>query len=91
MLGEGVSGRHPLLMIPEYGPAEALNHQIWMTTTHPCRREPPFVNKAKEVEMPVSGIDFAYSAIVEAEYAALDAALARMEANELSKQAGATA
>ena len=36
-------------------------------------------------------IDFAYSAIAEAEYAALDAALARMEANELSKQAGATA
>ena len=35
-------------------------------------------------------IDFAYSAIVEAEYAALDAALARMEADELSNQ-GATA
>ena len=35
-------------------------------------------------------IDFAYSAIGEAEYAALDAALARMEANELSRQAGAT-
>jgi hypothetical protein len=35
--------------------------------------------------------DFAYSAIVEAEYAALDAALARMEADELSKQAGASA
>jgi hypothetical protein len=29
-------------------------------------------------------IDFAYSAIVEAEYSALDAALARSEANELS-------
>lgn len=29
-------------------------------------------------------IDFAYSAIVEAEYSSLDAALARMEANELS-------
>ena len=36
-------------------------------------------------------IDFAYSAIVEAEYAALDAALARVEADELSNQAGATA
>ena len=36
-------------------------------------------------------IDFAYSAIAEAEYASLDAARARMEANELSNQAGATA
>jgi hypothetical protein len=36
-------------------------------------------------------IDFAYSAIVEAEYAGLDAALARMEADELSKEAGAAA
>jgi hypothetical protein len=36
-------------------------------------------------------IDFAYSAIVEAEYAVLDAALARTEADELSKQAGASA
>ena len=36
-------------------------------------------------------INFAYSAIVEAEYAALDAALARMEADELSEQTGTTA
>lgn len=36
-------------------------------------------------------IDFAYSTIVEAEYAALGAARARMQANELSNQAGATA
>lgn len=36
-------------------------------------------------------IDFAYSAIVEAEYAVLDAALARTEADEFSKQAGASA
>ncbi len=36
-------------------------------------------------------IDFASSAIAEAEYAALDAALERMEANELAKEAGATA
>ena len=34
-------------------------------------------------------IDFAYSAIVEAEYAVLDANLARMEAAELSASAGA--
>jgi hypothetical protein len=36
-------------------------------------------------------IDFAYSAIVEAEYAVLDATLARKEAEELTDQAGATA
>jgi hypothetical protein len=36
-------------------------------------------------------IDFAYSAIAEAEYTSLDAALARMEADELSNQSGATA
>ena len=36
-------------------------------------------------------INFAYSAIVEAEYAALDASLARMEADAMSKEAGATA
>ena len=30
-------------------------------------------------------IDFAYSTVVEAEYAVLDAALSRMEANDLSK------
>lgn len=36
-------------------------------------------------------IDFAYSAIVEAEYAVLDATLARKEAEELSDQEGATA
>ena len=35
-------------------------------------------------------IDFAYGAVVEAEYAVLDAALARMEADELER-AGATA
>ena len=35
-------------------------------------------------------IDFAYSAIVEAEYAVLDAALAKKEAEEPSSQAGAT-
>lgn len=35
-------------------------------------------------------IDFAYSAIGEAEYAVLDATLARKEAEELSQQAGAT-
>jgi hypothetical protein len=34
-------------------------------------------------------IELAYSAVVEAEYAVLDADLARMEADELSKQ-GAT-
>ena len=33
-------------------------------------------------------IDFAYSAIGEAEYAVLDASLARMEADEQSKEAG---
>jgi hypothetical protein len=36
-------------------------------------------------------IDFAYSAVVEAEYAVLDAALARTEATELTQGAGATA
>jgi hypothetical protein len=36
-------------------------------------------------------IDFAYSAVVEAEYAALDAVLARKDADELSAEAGATA
>jgi hypothetical protein len=36
-------------------------------------------------------IDFAYSAIVESEYAVLDAAVARREADELSEQTGATA
>jgi hypothetical protein len=36
-------------------------------------------------------IDFAYSAIGEAEYAVLDATLARKEAEELSEQADATA
>jgi hypothetical protein len=33
------------------------------------------------------GIDFAYSAIVEAECAVLDAALAKMEVDERSKKA----
>ena len=36
-------------------------------------------------------IDFAYSAVVEAEYAVLDAALGRKEADELAATAGATA
>ena len=36
-------------------------------------------------------IDFAYGAVVEAEYAVLDAVLARMEAEELTQGAGATA
>ena len=36
-------------------------------------------------------IDFAYSAVVEAEYAVLDAVLARKEADELAATAGATA
>ena len=36
-------------------------------------------------------IDFAYSTVVEAEYAVLDAALARKEADELASTAGATA
>jgi hypothetical protein len=36
-------------------------------------------------------IDLAYSAVVEAEYAALDAVLARMDAEQLSSQAGTTA
>jgi hypothetical protein len=36
-------------------------------------------------------IDFAYSAVVEAEYAVLDAALARKEADELAATTGATA
>ena len=36
-------------------------------------------------------IDFAYSAVVEAEYAVLDAALARMEADDLSKEAAPAA
>ena len=36
-------------------------------------------------------IDFAYGAVVEAEYAVLDAVLARMEADELTQGAGATA
>jgi hypothetical protein len=36
-------------------------------------------------------IDFAYGAVVEAEYAVLDAALARMKAEELTERAGATA
>jgi hypothetical protein len=36
-------------------------------------------------------IDFAYSAVVEAEYAVLDAMLARAEATELTQGAGATA
>ena len=36
-------------------------------------------------------IDLAYSAVVEAEYAALDAVLARMDAEQLSTQASATA
>jgi hypothetical protein len=36
-------------------------------------------------------IDFAYSAIEEAEYAVLDAGLARLEADEVSGQSGATA
>ncbi len=36
-------------------------------------------------------IDFAYSAVVEAEYAVLDAALARKEADAQSQEAGASA
>jgi hypothetical protein len=36
-------------------------------------------------------IEFAYSAVVEAEYAVLDAALARTEAEELAERAGVTA
>jgi hypothetical protein len=36
-------------------------------------------------------IDFAYGAVVEAEYAVLDAVLARTEADELAQGAGATA
>ncbi len=36
-------------------------------------------------------IDFAYSAVVEAEYAALDAVLARKDAEQLSAEAGETA
>jgi len=36
-------------------------------------------------------IDFAYGAVVEAEYAVLDAVLARTEADELTQGAGATA
>jgi hypothetical protein len=36
-------------------------------------------------------IDLAYSAIVEAEYAALDAVLARKEADQMAAEAGATA
>lgn len=36
-------------------------------------------------------IDLAYSAVVEAEYAALDAVLARMDAEQLSSQADTTA
>jgi hypothetical protein len=36
-------------------------------------------------------IDFAYSAVVEAEYAALDAVLARKDADQLSAEAGETA
>jgi hypothetical protein len=34
--------------------------------------------------------DLAYSAVVEAEYAALDAVLARMDADQMSEEAGAT-
>jgi hypothetical protein len=36
-------------------------------------------------------IDFAYAAVVEAEYAVLDAALARMEAHEAAERTAATA
>lgn len=36
-------------------------------------------------------IDLAYSAVVEAEYASLDAVLARKEADEMAAEAGATA
>ncbi len=36
-------------------------------------------------------IDFAYATVVEAEYAVLDAALARTEADEAAAHAGATA
>jgi hypothetical protein len=36
-------------------------------------------------------VAYAYAAIEEAEYAVLDAALARMEADEMAGQAGATA
>jgi hypothetical protein len=36
-------------------------------------------------------IDFAYSAVVDAEYAVLDAALARTEADDLAATTGATA
>jgi hypothetical protein len=53
-MGEGVSSRHPVLMISEYGPPEALDHQVWMTTTHQCRREPPFVNKRRRGWRPLS-------------------------------------
>jgi hypothetical protein len=35
-------------------------------------------------------VEFAYSAVVEAEYAVLDAVLARMDADEKSEQAGAS-
>lgn len=44
-------------------------------------------HKAERVEEDAKyAIDFAYSAIVEAEYAVLDAVLVRMEADELSAQ-----
>lgn len=42
-------------------------------------------NAEKDAEF---AIDFAYSAVVEAEYAVLDAALAQKEADELSRKAG---
>ena len=48
--------------------------------------------KAENAEADAAfAIDFAYGAVVEAEYAVLDAALARMEADELTQGAGATA
>jgi hypothetical protein len=46
--------------------------------------------RAKNAEAEFA-VDFAYSAVVEAEYAALDAALVKKEADELSAAAGARA
>lgn len=53
-------------------------------TEHDVHAAQRRADRAEEVAL--FAIDFAYSAVVEAEYSVLDAALARMEADELTQE-----
>jgi hypothetical protein len=69
--------------------AQVREHMESKKTEHDVRAAQ---RKADSAEADATfAIDFAYSAVVEAEYAVLDAALVRMEADEAAARAGATA